>query len=143
MAETFGVEGRGAFYEEAGAIRTVIQHHLLQLVALLTMEAPGRGDLDGVRDAKAEAFKAMRAIQPEDVVRGQYNGYRDERGVAPDSTVETYAALGGGLRHLADVLEAQIALGWGRGDVAAACLAWRGEIDPRVRAPGVRDRSGW
>ena len=93
MAETFGVEGRGAFYEEAGAIRDVIQNHLLQLVALLTMEAPGRGDLDGVRDAKAEAFKAMRAIQPEDVVRGQYNGYRDERGVAPDSTVETYAAL--------------------------------------------------
>jgi glucose-6-phosphate 1-dehydrogenase len=93
MAETFGVEERGAFYEEAGAIRDVIQNHLLQLVALLTMEAPGRGDLDGVRDAKAEAFKAMRAIQPEDVVRGQYNGYRDERGVAPDSTVETYAAL--------------------------------------------------
>jgi glucose-6-phosphate 1-dehydrogenase len=93
MAETFGVEGRGAFYEEAGAIRDVIQNHLLQLVALLTMEAPGHGDLDGVRDAKAEAFKAMRAVQPEDVVRGQYNGYRDERGVAPDSTVETYAAL--------------------------------------------------
>ena len=93
MAETFGVEGRGAFYEEAGAIRDVIQNHLLQLVALLTMEAPGRGDLDGVRDAKAEAFKAMRSVQPEDVVRGQYNSYRDERGVAPDSTVETYAAL--------------------------------------------------
>jgi glucose-6-phosphate 1-dehydrogenase len=93
MAETFGVEGRGAFYEEAGAIRDVIQNHLLQLVALLTMEAPARGDLDGVRDAKAEAFKAMRAIHPEDVVRGQYNGYRDEPGVAPNSTVETFAAL--------------------------------------------------
>jgi glucose-6-phosphate 1-dehydrogenase len=93
MAETFGVEERGAFYEEAGAIRDVIQNHLLQLVALLTMEAPNRGDLDGVRDAKAQAFKSMRAVQPEDVVRGQYNGYRDEPGVAPDSTVETFAAL--------------------------------------------------
>jgi glucose-6-phosphate 1-dehydrogenase len=93
MAETFGVEGRGVFYEEAGAIRDVIQNHLLQLAALLTMEAPGRGDLDGVRDAKAEAFKAMRAVQPEDVVRGQYAGYRDEPGVASDSTVETFAAL--------------------------------------------------
>ncbi|HEX3269756.1 MAG TPA: glucose-6-phosphate dehydrogenase [Ktedonobacterales bacterium] len=93
MAETFGVEGRGAFYEEAGAIRDVIQNHLLQLVALLTMEAPGRGDLDGVRDAKAEAFKAMRSVQPEDLVRGQYSGYRDEPGVASDSTVETFAAL--------------------------------------------------
>jgi glucose-6-phosphate 1-dehydrogenase len=93
MAETFGVEGRGAFYEEAGAIRDVIQNHLLQLVALLTMEAPNRGDIDGVRDAKAQAFKCMRAIQPHDIVRGQYNGYRDEPGVAPDSTVETFAAL--------------------------------------------------
>ncbi len=93
MAETFGVEGRGAFYEEAGAIRDVIQNHMLQLAALLTMEAPNRGDLDAVRDAKAEAFKAMRAVQPEDVVRGQYIGYRDEPGVAPNSTVETFAAL--------------------------------------------------
>jgi glucose-6-phosphate 1-dehydrogenase len=93
MAEAFGVEGRGAFYEEAGAIRDVIQNHLLQLVALLTMEAPGRGDLDGIRDAKAEAFKAMLPIQREDVVRGQYIGYRDEPGVAPGSTVETFAAL--------------------------------------------------
>jgi glucose-6-phosphate 1-dehydrogenase len=93
MAETFGVGGRGKFYEEAGAIRDVVQNHLLQLIALLTMEPPVRGDLDAIRDAKAEAFKAMEPIHREDIVRGQYDGYRSEEGVSPDSTVETFAAL--------------------------------------------------
>ncbi len=93
MAESFGVQGRGRFYEEAGAIRDVVQNHLLQIVALLAMEAPVGHDAEGIRDAKAQAFKAMRPLAPEEVVRGQFRGYRNEEGVAPDSCVETFAAL--------------------------------------------------
>jgi glucose-6-phosphate 1-dehydrogenase len=93
MAETFGVEGRGRFYEEVGAIRDVLQNHLLQIVALLTMEAPVGRDPEAIRDAKGQAFKAMRPLGPEDVVRGQFAGYRQENGVAPESTVETFAAV--------------------------------------------------
>jgi glucose-6-phosphate 1-dehydrogenase len=93
MAEAFGVNGRGRFYEEAGAIRDVVQNHLLQVVSLLAMEAPGgRGD-EAVRDEKAQAFRSMRPLTPADVVRGQFRGYRDEPGVAKDSQVETFAAL--------------------------------------------------
>jgi glucose-6-phosphate 1-dehydrogenase len=93
MAESFGVEGRGRFYEEAGAIRDVVQNHLLQIVAMLAMEAPVGHDAEGIRDAKAQAFKAMRPLAPDEVVRGQFRGYRTEEGVAPDSDVETFAAL--------------------------------------------------
>ena len=93
MAEAFGVQGRGRFYEEAGAIRDVVQNHLLQVVALLAMEAPVGNDAEGVRDAKAQAFKAMQPLNPSEVVRGQFRGYRDEDGVAPNSQVETFAAL--------------------------------------------------
>jgi glucose-6-phosphate 1-dehydrogenase len=93
MAESFGVQGRGRFYEEAGAIRDVVQNHLLQVVALLAMEAPVGNDAEGVRDAKAQAFKAMQPLDPSEVVRGQFRGYRDEEGVARDSGVETFAAL--------------------------------------------------
>jgi glucose-6-phosphate 1-dehydrogenase len=93
MAEAFGVNGRGKFYEEAGAIRDVIQNHLLQVVALLAMEAPGGRGLEAVRDEKAQAFRSMRALQPGDVVRGQFRDYREEEGVARDSLVETFAAL--------------------------------------------------
>jgi len=93
MAEQFGVEGRGRFYEEVGAIRDVVQNHLLQIVALLTMEAPVGRDPEAMRDAKGQAFKAMRPLAPEDVVRGQFAGYRKESGVAPESTVETFAAV--------------------------------------------------
>ena len=93
MAEDFGVAGRGKFYEEAGAIRDVVQNHLLQLVALLTMEAPSREDADAVRDEKARILKAVRPLDPSHVVRGQYRGYRQEEGVAPDSQVETFAAV--------------------------------------------------
>jgi glucose-6-phosphate 1-dehydrogenase len=93
MAETFGVEGRGRFYEEVGAIRDVVQNHLMQIVALLAMEAPVGHDPESIRDAKGQAFKAMRPLAPENVVRGQFEGYRKERGVAADSTVETFAAL--------------------------------------------------
>jgi len=93
MAEKFGVEGRGRFYEEAGAIRDVVQNHLLQIVAMLAMEAPVGHDAEGIRDAKAQAFKAMRPLAPDEVVRGQFRGYRSEDGVAPNSDVETFTAL--------------------------------------------------
>jgi glucose-6-phosphate 1-dehydrogenase len=93
MAENFGVTGRGNLYEELGAIRDVVQNHLLQVVALLTMEAPiGRGPY-AVRDEKQRAFRAMRPLSPVDVVRGQYRSYRTEKGVARDSQTETFAAL--------------------------------------------------
>lgn len=93
MAEAFGVQGRGKFYEEAGAIRDVVQNHLLQVVSLLAMEAPGGRGMEQVRDEKAQAFRSMRPLRPEDVVRGQFAGYRSEPGVAPDSQVETFAAI--------------------------------------------------
>ena len=93
MAENFGIRGRGRLYEELGAIRDVVQNHLLQIASLLLMEPPGGYDPEAIRDAKGQAFRAMRAIDPADVVRGQFRGYRAEPGVAADSNVETYAAL--------------------------------------------------
>ncbi|MGA2285034.1 MAG: glucose-6-phosphate dehydrogenase [Dehalococcoidia bacterium] len=93
MAEDFGMEGRGQLYEEMGAIRDVVQNHLLQIIALLAMEAPTGNDREGVRAEKARIFTAMRPLTPSDVVRGQYRGYRDEDGVARDSRVETFAAV--------------------------------------------------
>jgi glucose-6-phosphate 1-dehydrogenase len=93
MAERFGVAGRGRFYEEAGAIRDVVQNHLLQVVAFLAMEPPVNGDRDAVRDEKVKVFKATRPLTAARLVRGQYRGYRDEPGVAAESKVETYAAL--------------------------------------------------
>lgn len=92
MAENFGVEGRGRFYEEVGALRDVVQNHLLQVIALLAMEPPVGGGVESLRDEKEKVFRAMRALRPHDVVRGQFEGYRDEDGVAPDSDVETYLA---------------------------------------------------
>ena len=93
MAETLGVEGRGGFYEEVGAIRDVVQNHMLEVVALLTIEAPIARDLDALRDEKQRAFRAMLPLAPTDVVRGQFRGYRNEKGVAADSQVETFAAV--------------------------------------------------
>ncbi len=93
MAENFGVRGRGRFYEEVGAIRDVVQNHMLQVVALLAMEAPSKDDNEATRDQKGVLLKAMRDVRPTDVVRGQYRGYRQEDGVAPDSQVETFAAM--------------------------------------------------
>ena len=93
MAENFGVQGRGGFYEEVGAIRDVVQNHLLQVMALLAMDAPVGRDPDAMRAEKLRLFRAMRPLDPKQVVRGQYRGYRDEAGVAPDSQVETFAAL--------------------------------------------------
>ncbi|HTA93046.1 MAG TPA: glucose-6-phosphate dehydrogenase [Polyangiaceae bacterium] len=93
MAEQFGVSGRGRFYEEAGAIRDVVQNHLLEVVAFLAMEPPPAGDREALRDEKTKIFKAIRPLNPDNVVRGQFRGYRAEEGVAKDSTVETFAAL--------------------------------------------------
>jgi glucose-6-phosphate 1-dehydrogenase len=93
MAEDFGVAGRGRFYEEVGAIRDVVQNHLLQIVALLTMEAPVGDHPDALRDGKCRALRAIRPLVPADVVHGQFRGYRDEDGVAIDSVVETFAAV--------------------------------------------------
>src|SRR5450432_3147926 len=93
MAEQFGVSGRGRFYEEAGAIRDVVQNHLLEVVAFLAMEPPPAGDREALRDEKTKIFKAIRPLSPDYVVRGQFRGYRAEEGVAKDSTVETFAAL--------------------------------------------------
>lgn len=93
MAESFGIEGRGRFYDGVGAIRDVIQNHLLQIVGLLAMEPPVSGDSNALRD---EVVKVMKAVQPltgEDVIRGQYSGYLDEPDVAPDSGTETFAAV--------------------------------------------------
>ena len=93
LAESFGVEGRGAFYEGVGALRDVVQNHLLQMVALIAMEPPVSEDADSLRDEKVKVFKAIQPLDPGEMVRGQYRGYRDEAGVAPDSDVETFVAL--------------------------------------------------
>jgi glucose-6-phosphate 1-dehydrogenase len=93
MAEAFGVQGRGAFYEEAGAIRDVIQNHLFQVLANLAMEPPAGTDSESVRDEKVKVLRAMKPLDASKVVRGQFRGYRDEKGVSPGSKVETYAAV--------------------------------------------------
>ena len=93
LAENFGVSGRGGFYETAGALRDVVQNHMFQLVALLAMEPPAYRGFKAVHAAKAGVFHAMRPLVADDVVRGQYAGYRDEPGVAVDSDVETFCAL--------------------------------------------------
>jgi glucose-6-phosphate 1-dehydrogenase len=93
LAESFGIEGRGAFYEETGAIRDVIQNHLLQITALLTMDALNPRSPDSQRDQKAEVLRAIRPLSADQVVRGQFRGYHAEPGVAPTSTVETFAAV--------------------------------------------------
>ena len=93
LSEDFGVEDRGAFYETAGCLRDVIQNHLFQIVALLAMEPPAGRDFGAVHNEKAKVFQAMRPLTPDDVVRGQYTGYRKEPDVAKDSDVETFCAL--------------------------------------------------
>ena len=93
MAESFGVQGRGSFYEEVGAVRDVVQNHLLQVIALLAMDAPVGRDPESMRAEKLRLFRAMQPLDHGHVVRGQFRGYRDEVGVAPDSQVETFVAL--------------------------------------------------
>jgi glucose-6-phosphate 1-dehydrogenase len=93
MAEEFGVQGRGAFYDRTGAIRDVVQNHLLQILTNLAMEPPVRPDSESIRDEKVKLLKAIPSLVEKDVVRGQFRGYRGENGVAPNSKVETFAAL--------------------------------------------------
>ncbi len=93
MAERFGVEGRGTFYEQAGAIRDVVQNHMLQIVSYLAMEPPVSTYPESIRDEQEEVLRAIRPIAPADLVRGRYHGYLSEPGVAPHSHVETFAAL--------------------------------------------------
>ena len=93
MAEDFGVQGRGKFYDEVGAIRDVVQNHMFQVLALLAMGPPANRSADAMRDEKLRLFRSMRPLTPEDVVRGQFDGYLKEPGVAKKSTVETFAAL--------------------------------------------------
>jgi glucose-6-phosphate 1-dehydrogenase len=93
MAEDFGVQGRGSFYEEVGAIRDVVQNHLLQVLVLLTMDAPVGRDPDAMRAEKLRLFRAIRPLDRGQLVRGQFRGYRDETGVARSSQVETFAAV--------------------------------------------------
>jgi len=96
MAESFGVQGRGKFYDQTGCIRDVVQNHLLQVVGFLAMEPPSDLYWESVRNEVADVFRAIPPMRPEDVVRGQFVGYRDEPGVAPASQVETYAAVRSG-----------------------------------------------
>jgi glucose-6-phosphate 1-dehydrogenase len=93
LAEHIGLEGRGRLYEETGAIRDVIQNHLLQLVATVAMDAPTSHEVEAFRDEKVRLLRAIKPVAPEDVIRGQFTGYRDEPDVAKDSTVETFAAM--------------------------------------------------
>ena len=93
MAESFGVEGRGRFYEQTGAIRDVVQNHLLQVTALLAMEPPIGADAEALRDEKVKVVKSIRPLTGRSLIRGQFRGYRDEKGVASDSQVETFAAM--------------------------------------------------
>jgi len=93
LAEDFGINGRGAFYESAGCLRDVVENHLFQIVALLAMEAPASRNYGFVHDEKAKVFQAMRPLDPGDLIRGQYVGYRDEPDVAKNSDVETFCAL--------------------------------------------------
>jgi glucose-6-phosphate 1-dehydrogenase len=93
MAEDFGVEGRGGFYDEVGTLRDVVQNHLLEVLTLVAMEPPAGTDAAALRDERVKVLRAMPPLEPDNVVRGQFEGYRDEDGVAADSEVETYVAL--------------------------------------------------
>jgi glucose-6-phosphate 1-dehydrogenase len=93
MAENFGVDDRGSFYDPVGALRDVVQNHLLQLIGLFAAEPPSVADADGLRDKRAEVFRAMPSADPAHYVRGQYDGYRSIKGVQPESQTETFAAL--------------------------------------------------
>lgn len=93
MAENFGIQGRGAFYDQTGAIRDVVQNHLFQILTNLAMEPPVRTDSESIRDEKVKVLKAMAPLNDQSLVRGQFRGYRSEKGVAADSEVETFAAL--------------------------------------------------
>src|SRR2546427_7538263 len=93
MAEKFGIEGRGQFYDATGAIRDVVENHMLQVVAFLAMEPPTGLHCDAIRDEQVKVFRTIPPLDPKHLVRGQFNGYKKEKGVAPESKVETFAAV--------------------------------------------------
>jgi glucose-6-phosphate 1-dehydrogenase len=93
MAENFGIQGRGALYDEMGTIRDVVQNHLFQVLMNLTMEPPIRTDSECIRDEKIQVLRGIKTVEPNNLVRGQFRGYRQEPGVAPNSKVETFAAI--------------------------------------------------
>jgi glucose-6-phosphate 1-dehydrogenase len=93
MAEDFGIEGRGSFYDQTGTIRDVVQNHLFQILCNLAMEPPVRTDSESIRDEKVKVLKAIPSLETKNLVRGQFSGYRQEKGVNPDSKMETFAAL--------------------------------------------------
>jgi glucose-6-phosphate 1-dehydrogenase len=93
MAERFGIEGRGKFYDTTGAIRDVVENHMLQVVGFLAMEAPTGLHCDSIRDEQVKVFRTIPPLDPKNLVRGQFKGYKGEEGVAPNSTVETFAAV--------------------------------------------------
>src|SRR3989442_7936048 len=93
MAEDFGVQGRAAFYDQTGTVRDVMQNHLFQVLANLTMEPPVRTDSESIRDEKVKVLKAIVPLEAKNLVRGQFRGYRNEPGVAADSRTETFAAF--------------------------------------------------
>jgi len=93
MAENFGVQGRGSFYDQTGAIRDVVQNHIFQIMCNLAMECPARSDSESIRDEKVKVLKAIPPVDPKNLIRGQFRGYLEEKGVAPNSQVETFAAL--------------------------------------------------
>ena len=93
MAEKFGIEGRGKFYDDTGAIRDVVENHMLQVVAFLAMEVPTGLHCDAIRDEQVKVFRSISPLDPKHLVRGQFDGYKNEKGVAPDSKVETFAAV--------------------------------------------------
>src|SRR5579864_4349725 len=93
MAEKFGIEGRGKFYDATGAIRDVLENHMLQVVAFLAMEVPTGLHCDAIRDEQVKVFRTISPLDPKHLVRGQFNGYKKEKGVAPESTMETFAAV--------------------------------------------------
>src|SRR6478752_4896282 len=93
MAEKFGIEGRGRFYDDTGAIRDVVENHMLQVVAFLAMEAPTGIHCDAIRDEQVKVFRNIPPLDPKHLVRGQFNGYKKEKGVGPESQVETFAAV--------------------------------------------------
>jgi len=93
MAEKFGIEGRGKFYDDTGAIRDVVENHMLQVVAFLAMEAPTGLHCNSIRDEQVKVFRTIQPLEPKHLVRGQFKGYKNEKGVAPNSQVETFAAV--------------------------------------------------
>ena len=132
MAEDFDVSDRGSFYDKTGAIKDVIQNHLLQVLATVLAEPPDGTGLDSWRTSKSDLLGALRPLAPETTVKGQYQGYLDVAGVAPGSKTETYAAI----RLAAD--------SWRWADVPILIRAWqvpaadRDRGDDRLQAPAVR-----